>query len=417
MRWRAERWMKLRHMPAAFLHSPRFVLRHGRRMLAHTFAGTTVRSLLGLESQQARVRALSAAPPAGAQRYGVCRLIVVSGRRHRRKAGSGLKLELRTVGENLSSAADSDAAAVLNMATKFATSNFRFTDFSSQPAQAFTASARGTNPTKVASCAAKIIASGAPIHCARGHLLSSTARTPPQPPRRHQGNDDGAARQIAAIDDPRFRRSKRRRRGIVGVAPDSGQLREHVVRVSVRKRGPQRGSVRIPHPHDQADRIENLGGALQQRRHVAWIHDPAEFGAQMCGSCKVWLPLERPRSPSSRRPSRSQAVRRETRRCKVGARRPLSRHRGCPLSRLRAAAPRIAVVPGRRPLGGALRSIDERPPPIGRGEAASRHRGARRRASMAVRVDRRTAAASSGSAESAFVESRSTAGARSRVDS
>ena len=31
MRWRAERWMKVRHMPAAFAHSPRFVLRHGLR--------------------------------------------------------------------------------------------------------------------------------------------------------------------------------------------------------------------------------------------------------------------------------------------------------------------------------------------------------------------------------------------------
>ena len=52
MRWRAERWMKLRHIPAAFAHSPGFVLRHGLAMLAHTFTGTTVRSLLGLESQQ-----------------------------------------------------------------------------------------------------------------------------------------------------------------------------------------------------------------------------------------------------------------------------------------------------------------------------------------------------------------------------
>jgi hypothetical protein len=27
LRWRAERWMKLRHMPAAFAHSPLFLLR------------------------------------------------------------------------------------------------------------------------------------------------------------------------------------------------------------------------------------------------------------------------------------------------------------------------------------------------------------------------------------------------------
>ena len=51
MRWRAERWMKVRHMPAALLHSPGFVLRHGLSMLRHTFAGTTLRSLLGLEDE------------------------------------------------------------------------------------------------------------------------------------------------------------------------------------------------------------------------------------------------------------------------------------------------------------------------------------------------------------------------------
>jgi hypothetical protein len=50
MRWRAERWMKVRHMPAAFLHSPGFVLRHALEMLGHTFTGSSVRSLLGLES-------------------------------------------------------------------------------------------------------------------------------------------------------------------------------------------------------------------------------------------------------------------------------------------------------------------------------------------------------------------------------
>jgi radical SAM superfamily enzyme YgiQ (UPF0313 family) len=53
LRWRAERWMKLRHMPAAWRHSPGFVLRHGREMLAHTFAGSTWRSALGLEDQHA----------------------------------------------------------------------------------------------------------------------------------------------------------------------------------------------------------------------------------------------------------------------------------------------------------------------------------------------------------------------------
>ncbi|MEZ5287253.1 MAG: radical SAM protein [Vicinamibacterales bacterium] len=49
MRWKAERWMKVRHMPAAARHSPGFVLRHGLSMLRHTFAGTTLRSTMGLE--------------------------------------------------------------------------------------------------------------------------------------------------------------------------------------------------------------------------------------------------------------------------------------------------------------------------------------------------------------------------------
>jgi anaerobic magnesium-protoporphyrin IX monomethyl ester cyclase len=53
LRWRAERWIKLRHMPAACRHSPGFVLRHGREMLAHTFTGSTLRSALGLESERA----------------------------------------------------------------------------------------------------------------------------------------------------------------------------------------------------------------------------------------------------------------------------------------------------------------------------------------------------------------------------
>ena len=49
MRWRAERWMKVRHMPAVFRHDPMFVMRNWHRMLAHTFRGTTWRSAVGLE--------------------------------------------------------------------------------------------------------------------------------------------------------------------------------------------------------------------------------------------------------------------------------------------------------------------------------------------------------------------------------
>jgi anaerobic magnesium-protoporphyrin IX monomethyl ester cyclase len=50
MRWKAERWMKVRHMPAAFRHDPWFVVRHAPEMLAHTFRGSTLRSVLRLKS-------------------------------------------------------------------------------------------------------------------------------------------------------------------------------------------------------------------------------------------------------------------------------------------------------------------------------------------------------------------------------
>jgi radical SAM superfamily enzyme YgiQ (UPF0313 family) len=50
LRWRAERWMKARHMPSALWHYPGFVTRNAPKMFAHTFRGTTWRSVLGLES-------------------------------------------------------------------------------------------------------------------------------------------------------------------------------------------------------------------------------------------------------------------------------------------------------------------------------------------------------------------------------
>ena len=52
LRWRAERWIKLRHMPAAFAHSPLFLLRNAPKMFAHTFRGSTIRSFLGLEDER-----------------------------------------------------------------------------------------------------------------------------------------------------------------------------------------------------------------------------------------------------------------------------------------------------------------------------------------------------------------------------
>jgi radical SAM superfamily enzyme YgiQ (UPF0313 family) len=49
IRWRAERWMKVRHMPVAFAHDPLWVLRNAPSLFAHTFRGSTWRSMLGLE--------------------------------------------------------------------------------------------------------------------------------------------------------------------------------------------------------------------------------------------------------------------------------------------------------------------------------------------------------------------------------
>jgi anaerobic magnesium-protoporphyrin IX monomethyl ester cyclase len=52
LRWKAERWMKLRHMPAACRHDPWFVVRNAPEMLAHTYRGCTLRSVLGLENNR-----------------------------------------------------------------------------------------------------------------------------------------------------------------------------------------------------------------------------------------------------------------------------------------------------------------------------------------------------------------------------
>jgi radical SAM superfamily enzyme YgiQ (UPF0313 family) len=63
LRWRAERWMKARHLPSALWHYPGFVARHAPKMFAHTFRGTTWRSVVGLESSRdvfARYKSLRA---------------------------------------------------------------------------------------------------------------------------------------------------------------------------------------------------------------------------------------------------------------------------------------------------------------------------------------------------------------------
>jgi radical SAM superfamily enzyme YgiQ (UPF0313 family) len=51
MRWRAERWIKVRHMPAVLMHNPWFVTRNGLKMLGHTFRGCSFKTLMGLEDE------------------------------------------------------------------------------------------------------------------------------------------------------------------------------------------------------------------------------------------------------------------------------------------------------------------------------------------------------------------------------
>jgi anaerobic magnesium-protoporphyrin IX monomethyl ester cyclase len=52
MRWKAERWMKTRHIPVVLRHDPWFVLTQTHKMLAHTFRGSSIRSVLGLEDER-----------------------------------------------------------------------------------------------------------------------------------------------------------------------------------------------------------------------------------------------------------------------------------------------------------------------------------------------------------------------------
>jgi anaerobic magnesium-protoporphyrin IX monomethyl ester cyclase len=52
LRWRAERWMKMRHLPSVLRHYPWFVLRHAAQMCGHTFRGSSWRSLLGFENDR-----------------------------------------------------------------------------------------------------------------------------------------------------------------------------------------------------------------------------------------------------------------------------------------------------------------------------------------------------------------------------
>ncbi len=53
LRWKAERGIKTKHIPAVFRHDPWFVTRNVGRMASFTYRGSTLRTVLGLESDRA----------------------------------------------------------------------------------------------------------------------------------------------------------------------------------------------------------------------------------------------------------------------------------------------------------------------------------------------------------------------------
>ena len=56
MRWRAERWMKVRHMPSVIRRNPRFVMRNAVGMLRHTMRGATLKTWLRMEDEREAFR-------------------------------------------------------------------------------------------------------------------------------------------------------------------------------------------------------------------------------------------------------------------------------------------------------------------------------------------------------------------------
>lgn len=52
LRWKAERGMKTRHLPTAFRHDPWFVARNALAMAAHTYRGSTLRTVLRMEDDR-----------------------------------------------------------------------------------------------------------------------------------------------------------------------------------------------------------------------------------------------------------------------------------------------------------------------------------------------------------------------------
>ncbi len=90
LRWRAERWMKVHHMGAVLRHSPGFVLRNWRRMLAHTFRGGSFWQSL-VVAGGARGRAAGLCPLPGHPEGRTCLCVRVSPPAHRRLIRAGAR--------------------------------------------------------------------------------------------------------------------------------------------------------------------------------------------------------------------------------------------------------------------------------------------------------------------------------------
>ena len=74
LRWQRERWMKVRHFPAALLHSPGFVLRHGRAMLAPHLPREQLAVVAGPGGRARGLRPLPGHPPGRARGGRLARL-------------------------------------------------------------------------------------------------------------------------------------------------------------------------------------------------------------------------------------------------------------------------------------------------------------------------------------------------------
>jgi radical SAM superfamily enzyme YgiQ (UPF0313 family) len=94
MRWKAERWMKVRHLPATLAHDPGYVAKNCLRMLRHNFRGMTLRTWLGLESQRDAFRRYKAIRRAEREFFPDISASASPGPTIRRQASTGKPSEL-----------------------------------------------------------------------------------------------------------------------------------------------------------------------------------------------------------------------------------------------------------------------------------------------------------------------------------